>query len=204
MIPIQLWRARIGLFNSKCHFAGHSSRSSSSALFEKSSIPSSAHSPKGDSSPEPSAVEYVLSSDDEHKSRAAVPSAENSPSEYTTALFRSTCIVQQPADRSSCSTRKLGSSHTVYSLLPSTDVLYLPRDLLRDAVAMLLIVIVSKLLVLSGDIETNPGPIACEYNNNCMGGRGIWIGRAKKYVYGLCKALKNFWAVGTYFRRSVR
>ena len=55
------------------------------------------------------------------------------------------------------------NSKTVHSLLSSlTDWLYLPSDLLKDALVVLLIGIISQLLVLSGDVETNPGPIACE------------------------------------------
>ena len=57
---------------------------------------------------------------------------------------------------------QLGSK-TVHSLLSSmTDGLYLPSDLLKESLVMLLVAIISQLLVLSGDIETNPGPIACE------------------------------------------
>ena len=158
MIPIQLWRARIGLFNAKCHSGPRSSTTSSTLLEKFSAIPLTAHSPIRDSSPEQSTIKHVLSSN----KRAF--SAENSSSEYPTVLV-DTCIKQQQStDGKTYSDRKLGS-RTVYSLLSSvnTDVLYLPSDLLRDAVVMLLIAIVSQLLILSGDIETNPGPIACEY-----------------------------------------
>ena len=160
MIPIiQLWRVRIGLFDAKCH-SGSRSSSTSSVLLEKSVIPSMTHSPICDSSPEPSTTKHVPSSNhDEHK-RAF--SAENSSSEYTTVLVDTCTKQQQSVDRKIYLTRKLGSK-TVYSL-HYTDMLYLPSDLLRDAVVMLLIV--SQLLVLSGDIETNPGPIACECHNN--------------------------------------
>ena len=162
MIPIQLWRARIGLFNVKCYSAGP--RSNSDFRLEKLTIPSTAHSPKGDSSPIPSTIKHVLAySNHGHK---CVFSAENSSSDESTTVFVYSIKQQQSADRKNYSTRTLGSK-AVYSLLSSlnTDgMLYLPSDLLRDAVVMLLIAIVSQLLILSGDIETNPGPIACEYH----------------------------------------
>ena len=164
MIPIQLWRARIGLFNAKCHSGPRSSPLNSEALLEKSSIPSTAHSPKCDSSPEHSTIKHVPSSNLKHK-RAF--SAENSSS----AVVVDKCIEheQQSAERKNCSARKPGSEAAYFLLFSlNTDMLYLSSDLLRDAVVMLLIAIVSQLLILSGDIETNPGPIASECHNCTM------------------------------------
>ena len=162
MIPIQLWRARIGLFNVKCCSAGPRA-----FRLEKLTIPSTAHSPKGDSSPIPSTIKHVpASSDREHK---CAFSAENSSSDESTTVFVS-IQQQQSADRKDSSARTLGSK-AVYSLLSSlnTDgMLYLPSDLLRDAVVMLLIAIVSQLLILSGDIETNPGPIGEYHCDMCV------------------------------------
>ena len=160
MIPIQLWHARIGIFNAKCYSGPRSSTTSSAALSKKSSIPSTANSPICHSSPEPSTIEHVPSSN--HKPKRSF-SAEISSSEYTTVLVDSCVKRQQSANRKKYSARKLGSE-IVHSFLSSlnTDMLYLPSDLLKDAVVMILIAIVSQLLILSGDIETNPGPIACE------------------------------------------
>ena len=162
MIPIQLWRARIGLFNVKCY-----SGDPRAFRLEKLTIPSTAHSPKGDSSPIPFTIKHVPASS--NRGHICGFYAENSSSDESTTVFVG-IKQQQSADRKNSSARTLGSK-AVYSLLSSlnTDgMLYFPGDLLRAAVVMLLIAIVSQLLILSGDIETNPGPIACEYHNIIM------------------------------------
>ena len=115
MIPIQLWRARIGLFNVKCYSADP--RSNSAFRLEKLTIPSTAHSPKGDSSPIPSTIKHVpASSDHEHK---CAFSSENSSSDESTTVFVS-IKQQQSADGKHFSARTLGSK-AVYSLLSSLN-----------------------------------------------------------------------------------
>ena len=161
MIPIQQWRARIGLFNAKCCCGGpRSSRSTpsscSSSLFE---LLQSHSLTIRDSPPGPSTHKHVPSSDHDHDSALAGFSSENSVSSSTSESHKQSAIAHTGKQFSA----RL-RSRTVHSLLSSlpTDRLYLPSDLLRDAVVMLLIAIISQLLVLSGDIEKNPGPIACE------------------------------------------
>ena len=66
-------------------------------------------------------------------------------------------------------------------------MLYLPGDLLRDAVVMLLIAIVSQLLILSGDIETNPGPIG-EYHMMCVSQTFVNKIRSNFCIIGSCRA----------------
>ena len=163
MIPIQIWRARIGLFNAKRHSGPRSSFSSGSSsgsssltlalLHEKSSIPT-AHSPTCDSPPGSSTDKHVPSTDHDHEHKCAFSTETSS----TVSISHGRSAVYTNSKISA----RLGSK-TVHSLLSSmTDGLYLPSDLLKDALVMLLIVIISQLLVLSGDVETNPGPIACE------------------------------------------
>ena len=170
MIPIQLWRARIGLFNAKRHsgprspfFPGSSSGSSSltlALLHEKSSIPPTAHSPIRDSPPGSSTDKHVPSTDHDHEHKYAF-STETDSSSSTVSISRD-MHKQSAVYTNSKISAQLGSK-TVHSLLSSmTEGLYLPNDLLKDSLVMLLIVIISQLLVLSGDVETNPGPIACE------------------------------------------
>ena len=160
MIPIQLWRARIGLFNAKRHSGPRSSFSSSSLalLHEKSSIPPTAHSPICDSPPGSSTDKHVPSTDHDHEHKRAFSTETDSSSSTVVSITHEQSAVYTNSKFSA----QLGSK-TVHSLLSSmTDQLYLPSDLLKDALVMLLIVIISQLLVLSGDVETNPGPIACE------------------------------------------
>ena len=158
MIPIQLWRARIGLFNAKCCCGGP--RSSCSSRSMPSSCSTSlfellqSHSLTiRDSPPGPYTRKHVPSSD--HDCALAGVSSENSSS---------TSHKQSAIGHTGKQFSSRLRSRAVHSLLSSlpTDRLYLPGDLLRDAVVMLLIAIISQLLILSGDIEKNPGPIACE------------------------------------------
>ena len=161
MIPIQQWRARIGLFNAKCCCGGprssFSSRSTpsscSSSLFE---LLQSHSLTIRDSPPGPSTHKHVPSSDHDHDCAFAGFSSENSSS----TSHKHESAIAHTGKQFSARLR----SRAVHSLLSSlpTDRLYLPSDLLRDAVVMLLIAIISQLLILSGDIEKNPGPIACE------------------------------------------
>ena len=170
MISIQLWRARIGLFDAKRHSGPCSSFSSGSPakgspfgssslvlLHEKSSIPPTAHSPICDLPPGSSTDKHVPSTDHNHEHKCA----------FSTETYSTVSISRDMHERSAVYTNskisaQLGSK-TVHSLLSSmTDGLYLPSDLLKESLVMLLVAIISQLLVLSGDIETNPGPIACE------------------------------------------
>ena len=169
MISIQLWRARIGLFDAKRHSGPRSSFSSGSPakgsplgssslvlLHEKSSIPPTAHSPICDLPPGSSTDKHVPSTDHNHEHKCAFSTETDSSSSSVVSISREAVYTNSKISA------QLGSK-TVHSLLSSmTDGLYLPSDLLKDSLVMLLVAIISQLLVLSGDIETNPGPIACE------------------------------------------
>ena len=176
MISIQLWRARIGLFDAKRHSGPRSSFSSGSPakgspaplgssslvlLHEKTSIPPTAHSPICDLPPGSSAGKHVPSTDHNHEHKCAFSTETGSSSSSVVSISRD--MHERSAVYTNSKISAQLRSKTVHSLLSSmTDRLYLPSDLLKESLVMLLVAIISQLLVLSGDIETNPGPIACE------------------------------------------
>ena len=175
MISIQLWRARIGLLDAKRHSGPRSSFSSGSPakgsplhgssslvlLHKNSSIPPTAHSPICDLPPGSSTDKHVPSTDHNHEHKCAFSTETGSSSSSVVSISRD-MHERSAVYTNSTISAQLGSK-TVHSLLSSmTDGLYLPSDLLKDSLVMLLVAIISQLLVLSGDIETNPGPIACE------------------------------------------
>lgn len=162
MIPTQLWRARMELFNTKRHYGGSRSSelwSQSSplllALLPAYSAPTIRH---GDDSPPGS----NLPSPDHSHDRAIGCSCEN----HSNAILISHKKLSIVIRHTKLFSVRLNSEilHCLPSSL-STERLSSPCDLLKKAMFVLLIhvAIVSQLLILSGDIETNPGPIACEF-----------------------------------------
>ena len=161
MISIELWRARIGQFNrAKCHsgrtvfcfsflfypYSGSRRRKNDVSSQEKDPEPlieafSTASSP----------AEEVLSTD-------MLPDPARPPLQAP-----SSSTTSHTSSYSSASTSSRSS--TLFSHLPSSyssGVLQC-RSVLREAI--LLIAIISQQLLLSaGDVETNPGPIACEFH----------------------------------------
>ena len=157
MIPIDLWRARIGLFNCKrcsssflsslfspspcfsCHHHHHRKRHN--VVTEESSV---ANSPTENSDDQLSHPSNLLSNC-LHSSRDCLPfplkeQITSAPPDYSATAFVTTAS-------SSPSSFWSGSLSS------------LRRSLLRDVLIILLITIISQqLIVLSGDIETNPGP----------------------------------------------
>ena len=151
MIPIDLWRARIGLFNCK--------RCSSflSSLFSPSPCFSCHHRP----------------SRERHKVVTEDSSIANSPTEnsddHSSNLTLSNClhlsgdcsplkeqITSPPGPPDYSATASITTTPSPSS---SVSLYSLRRSLLRDVLIILLIAIISQqLIVLSGDIETNPGP----------------------------------------------
>ena len=155
MISVELWRARIGTFNNK-HCSG-CSLSSSSLVFShcrrqthhgSGSTESSQEEPSSEALTSPSSntlatreQSQTFSSTDHH-STSSWTSAPQSRSQLTLSCFYGSSF---------SSTFKSSSSSS-----PSPCDLH--RSLLRDAVITLLIAIISQLLMIAGDIETNPGP----------------------------------------------
>ena len=150
MISIELWRARIGQFNrAKCH-SGRSVFCFSFLFYPYSG----SRRRKNDVSPQEKDQEPLI----------AAFSTASSPAEEvlsTDTLPDPARPPLQAASTSSCSS-------TLLSLLPSSyssGVLQC-RSVLREALIILLIAIISQQLLLSAsDVETNPGPVACEYSS---------------------------------------
>ena len=155
MIPIDLWRARIGLFNCKC------CSSFLSSLFSPSPCFSCHHRPPRERH-KVVAEESSIANSPTENDHTSHPSnlASNSLKEQTTSLKRQlpstsfVTVASSPTRSTSITTTSSSSSSSLSVSLSS-----LRRSLLRDVLIILLIAIISQqLIVLSGDIETNPGP----------------------------------------------
>ena len=150
MIPIDLWRARIGLFNCK-----RCSSSFLSSLFSPSPCFSCHHHPprkRHKIVTEESSIANSPTENDHtsHPSNLASISLNLSRDCLPFPLKKQ--ITSAPPDYSSITTTTCSSSW-------SGSLSSLRRSLLRDVLIILLIAIISQqLIVLSGDIETNPGP----------------------------------------------
>ena len=158
MISLELWRARIGTFNNKrCSGCSLSSLSSASS-------PSSSHCWRHRGSTdfsqeepaEPTSVVLTSSSSSSlvaEEQSQAFPSADHH-SVLTTSSSQLSCSSQSYDSGCFSAPSALGSSS---SFFPTSGSLL--RSLLRDSVITLLIAIISRLLLMvAGDIETNPGP----------------------------------------------
>ena len=165
MISVELWRARIGMFNH------NNKRCSGCSLLSSSSLASShchrqAHHGGGStdvSQEEPSSAALTspssntlatkkqsqeFSSTDHHST-----SSSTSPSQSRTAQLTLSCSAYGSSFMASSFSPTSKSSSSSF---PSSRDLH--RSLLREAVITLLIAIISQLLMIAGDIETNPGP----------------------------------------------
>ena len=152
MISLELWRARIGMFNNKC-----CSRCSLSSLLSSSFVSSSANCRhRGnllqDKPPSSSEAQIAFCS--------SLPVTPDEQRETDRQLGDVSISLS-----SSCSSQDAFCSQTLSSSFRSSSSSYFPcdqmlphRSLLRDAVITLLIAIISQLLMIAGDIETNPGP----------------------------------------------
>ena len=159
MIPIDLWRARIGLFNCK-----RCSSSFLSSLFSPSPCFSCHHHPPLKRHKivieESSIANSSTENSDDHRSHPFNLTLSNSlhlSRDYSPFPLKKQ-ITSAPPDYSptaSITTTTRSSSSSSWSGSLSS----LRRSLLRDVLIILLIAIISQqLIVLSGDIETNPGP----------------------------------------------
>ena len=163
MISLELWRARIGTFNYKrCSGAGCALSSLSSTSLASSS--SSANCRQNLSQEEPassslaqtsSSCSFFLVTPDEQLTtgRHLDHHAVSSSSDF---LFSST---SSSSSQDTFSSRTSSSSFwSISSYFFPCDQFFLHRSLFREAVITLLIAIISQLLMIAGDIETNPGP----------------------------------------------
>ena len=144
MISVELWRARIGTFNNKrCSGC----RLSSSSLSGSSHCHRQTHHGGGgstDASREPTKEQSQEFSSTDHHSEC---------------ISSSTCAPQSRSQLTlCCSYGSSFSSTSKSSSSSSPSPCDLHRSLLRDAVIALLIAVISQLLMIAGDIETNPGP----------------------------------------------
>ena len=149
MISIEQWRACIGTFNCKRGYSGFLSSlfSSSSYYYYQPHKRRNASRKLSSTTDSSSSANNSLPPAEKHS-----PSADNHG--CTVALEHYFATTATPITKPTPSSSSSASSASgVYSLR---------RSLLRDLLVILLIAIVSRQLVISGDIETNPGPVACE------------------------------------------
>ena len=160
MISLELWRARIGTFNNKrCPGAGCARSSLSSTSLASSSAncrPNLSQEEPASSSlaQTSSSYSFFLVTPDEQLSTGR-HFDHYSVSSSSSFLFASTSSSSsQDAFSSSTSSSSFWFSSSSFPC----DQFFLHRSLLRDAVITLLIAVISQLLMIAGDIETNPGP----------------------------------------------
>ena len=186
MISVELWRARIGLFNSK----RHSAADFLSSLFS-SHVPFKFHRRRKRNAAQEPPPTATCASPDDHlaiaSSRPAVTQEEppHTASHSTSSTRLPAVLQEEPPPTSACST-DLSSTlspdpsavkqffvtfytffwfsffPTSFRIRPICNLLStrLSGCLLREALVrlILLIAIISQILITSGDVETNPGP----------------------------------------------
>ena len=131
MISVELWRARIGLFNSKRYSAG-----SSSSLFLLSFVSFKFHRRR----------KRHRSSYVDTREKPLPTAASHSPPPYAPPI-------SYPSSTSSPAAEETLIVSSLQQSLPSLSFL-------RGVI--LLIAIIYQVLMTSGDVETNPGPLACK------------------------------------------
>ena len=149
MISVELWRARIGLFNSKGYSGFLSSLFSSYIPFKFHRRRKRERNATQDpSTASQSSSRASINTNTDSSTQEEPLQTSKSPSIITSSAVSS---LQQSLLSLFCS-----SFSQVRGLLSSC--------LLREALVrlVLLIVIISQSLITSGDVETNPGPLACE------------------------------------------
>ena len=156
MISVELWRARIGTFNNKrcsdCCSLSSLSPISSQCRRHRGSTDISQEEPA-----EPTSMALTSSFSSSLLATKGQSQASSSTDHHYSVLTTS-------SSQLSCSSQSCDSgSFSVPSALGSSSSFFptsgsLLRSLLRDAVITLLIAIISQLLMVAGDIETNPGP----------------------------------------------
>ena len=138
MISIEQWRARIGLFNCKRLRTATPSSVTLSPLFSFLIIIS----PQGHSSPTPTTTDERPSSTSDFPTHTS----SNGPASKQTHEVACTC---------STLTSQAAATSTLSS---SRGLFLLRRSVFKSVLMILVIAVISQLLVISGDVETNPGP----------------------------------------------
>ena len=157
MMPLELWRARIGTFNNKrcscCSLSSLSSLSLASSPQFRRHIDST-----NVSQEEPASTALTSSS-----SSSAI---KEQSQEFFSTDHHSVLTTSSSQLTLSCFSQSYGSGFfaaSSFSFSQSSSPFFPTfdsrrRSLLREAVITLLIAIISQLLIIAGDIETNPGP----------------------------------------------
>ena len=156
MISIELWRARIGAFNNKRPRSRCSVSSASTQAYVF--FHWTRHRFRDISREEHSQLQAHISPL-ASPPPLSLPAEERSPA-IETALPESSASSGDHGDLGgdSLSSSSLSSSSSM-SLSPSFgELCFLHCSLLRDAFIMLVMAIISQLLIMAGDVETNPGP----------------------------------------------
>ena len=163
MISIEQWRARIGLFNCK--------------RFRTPATPSSVV-----LSPIFSFLILISSQEpsQEHSSSTPPTTTNERPSSTSDSPTHTSISKQAHEATSACttcsSTLQAAAASTSYSSGDS-GLFSLRRSVFKSVLMILVIAVISQLLVISGDVETNPGPRL----------RGEL--QALMYMYMCCKAV---------------
>ena len=137
MISIEQWRARIGLFNCKRVRTATHSPVILSPIFSFLILISSQ---------EPS-QEYSLST----------PTTTNEWPSSTSDSPARTSVSKQTHEASTCTCSQAAAASTS-SFSRGSGLFSLRRSVFKSVLMILVIAVISQLLVVSGDVETNPGP----------------------------------------------
>ena len=160
MISVELWRARIGTFNNKRCSAGCALYS----LLLSTSLPSSANCRQYFSQEKPASRSDITQISSSYSSLLVTADNQLTSRHLHHAVSISDFSLHVSSASSSSqetfSSRTSSSSFwSSYSSSFPCDQFFLHRDsLLKESVITLLIAIISQLLMIAGDIETNPGP----------------------------------------------
>ena len=156
MISIELWRARIGAFNNKRSRSrcSVSSASTQAYAFLHWTRHLARHRFRNISREEHSELQAHISPLASPPPALSLPAEERSPRAIET-------VVPESSARSSGDLSLSSSSPSSFSMSLSSsfgELCFLHCSLLRDAFIALVIAIISQLLIMAGDVETNPGP----------------------------------------------
>ena len=178
MISIELWRARIGQFNGKCR-SGSSLYFCFSFLFYPYSARCRKNGAVSSQYPDPSSLTTAVASEDSAKRLSPTISSPDSLSisrssfldlsQLSTTSHISSCSFSPGSCSIKCTLGPSSWLSVLFSFLPSCSLSYYSgvcRSVLRETPLIILLIagIISHQLIMSaGDVETNPGPIACEW-----------------------------------------
>ena len=153
MISIEQWRARIGTFNCKRGYSGFLSSLFSSSTYYY-------YQPRKRRN---ASRDHFFTADTSLQAERLSPSApsggytvSSNSTTCTSTPITTNCKTSAPCITTVTTSFSTPSSCSFYS--SSGGLFSLRRSLFRDILIILLIAIVSQELIISGDIETNPGP----------------------------------------------